>query len=82
MIPHHSDPESTDSTTKWMEKVAIRSPRKVTCSAAKETFVARRREDVGPGVKMEVMRSVKKVAMAAGAVGWLRVAVSRVGVVY
>ena len=50
-----------------MEKVAIRSPRKVICSAAKETFVARRREDVGPGVKMEVMRSVKKVAMAAGA---------------
>lgn len=34
---------------------------------------------MGPGVNMEVMRSVKKVAMAAGAVGWLRVAVSRVG---
>lgn len=55
-----------------MEKVAIRSPRKVTCSAAKETFVARRSEDVGPGVKIEVIRSVKKVAMAAGAVGCRR----------
>lgn len=43
--------------------------------------MARRSEDVGPGVKMEVMRSVKKVAMAAGAVGcgWRD---SRGGVLY
>lgn len=41
----------------------IRRTRSTTWRAAKEALVAIMMEGVGPGVKMEEMRSVKKVAM-------------------
>ena len=40
-----------------------RRTRRTACRAAKEALVAIMMEGVGPGVKMEEMRSVKKVAM-------------------
>lgn len=52
---------------KWTEYVAIRRSRSTSCRAANVTFVAMRRVGVGPGVKMDIARSVKKVAMIASA---------------
>ncbi len=43
----------------------MRRKRRTTCRAAKEAFVAIIMEGVGPGVKMEFIRSVRKVAMTA-----------------
>lgn len=48
---------------KWTLYVRNRRTRRTTCRAAKEALVAIMMEGVGPGVKMEEMRSVKKVAM-------------------
>lgn len=45
--------------------VATRRAKRVTCRHAKDTLVARTSEEVGPGVKMEFMRSTMKDAMLA-----------------
>ena len=50
---------------KWIEYVAMRRSSSTTCRHAKEIFVATRRVEVGPGVKMDWKRSVMKVAMSA-----------------
>lgn len=42
---------------KWTLRVKARRRRRREDREAKAIFVARRRVDVGPGVKMEVMRS-------------------------
>lgn len=43
--------------------VAMRRPSRRSWRAAKATFVAMRRVGVGPGTKMELQRSSKKVAI-------------------
>lgn len=48
-----------------MEYVAMRRRRRTSCRAANVAFVAIRRVGVGPGVKMDIARSVRKVAMVA-----------------
>lgn len=49
--------------TKWTLYVRARRTRKTIWRAAKEALVATIMEGVGPGVKMELTRSVKKVAI-------------------
>ena len=48
---------------KWTLYVRTRRTSSTTWRAAKEALVAIMIEGVGPGVKMEEMRSVKKVAI-------------------
>ena len=60
--------DKNDRTIKCTLYVAKRRAASTTWRAAKETFVAKRRDGVGPGVKIEEMRSVRKAAMTDRAV--------------
>ena len=62
-MDHQSPAQRKERTTKWMLVVRMRRRRKTSWRAAKEMLVATRRVGVGPGVKMDVKRSVMKVVM-------------------
>ncbi len=53
--------------------MAIRRRRRRTCRAAKEALVAMMRVGVGPAVKMDWKRSVRKLDMLALDILWIAV---------
>lgn len=64
LMAHHNPALKKERITKCTLYVAIRRTRRTHCKAAKETFVATIKEGVGPGVNIELIRLVRKVAIA------------------
>ena len=62
LMAHHNPPLIHDRAKKWMLPVATSSSRSITCRAAKETLVAATSDGVAPGVKMDSISDVTKVA--------------------
>ena len=63
-MPHHRPAERIDKATKCMLWVARSRAKNRICREKKVMLVARRRVGVGPGVKMEVQRDSRNVAMS------------------
>ena len=64
LIDHHNPPQRSDKTMKWTLYVARRRQSRRNCRHANEAFVATISVDVGPGVNMLFMSSVKKDAIS------------------
>lgn len=59
----HKPPQMTERMRKWMEWVKLRRAKRRSCRQPKEALVATRRAGVGPGVKIDSQRAVRKEDM-------------------
>ncbi len=76
LMAYHRKADKKDKTIKCTLYVATRRASRTVWRAAKEAFVAVRRDELGPGVKIEEKRSVRNSAIApVDDVDWKRLGV-------